>query len=82
LAAAVKQEPAAAIKAEPGGAVKADPDGQQQQQHRAGPAAVKQEQHMSRDNSDMNLGIAADQEGNVGTHFNRRTCCMLVVAVV
>jgi hypothetical protein len=75
----VKQEPAAAIKAEPGGVIKADPDGkQQQQQHKAGLAAVKQEQRTSGENSDMTLGIAADQEANVGIQYEQ-TCRLCVV---
>jgi hypothetical protein len=57
---------AAAGKAEPGLAVKAGANGLQQQQSALVKQEVKQEQHLSRSNSDSTLGISADQEANVG----------------
>lgn len=56
---------AAAVKAEPGGAVKADTTGQQQLPQVK--QEVKQEPHLSRNNSELTLGISADQEANVGS---------------
>jgi hypothetical protein len=52
-------------------AVPAKPGGQQ-----AGGVKVKQEAHMSRNNSDLTLGISPDQEADVGV-----LGCMCCVAL-
>jgi hypothetical protein len=69
---------AAAVKAEPGRAVKAGANGQQQQSSLL-KQEVKQEQRISRNNSDLTLGISADQEANVGlcrsSSWTLRTAC-------
>jgi len=51
------------VKKEPS-SIKEEPSGQQQQQQQQQQPAVKQEPRMSRENSELTLGMSSDQDAN------------------